>query len=250
MRAERRILALVAGLALVTLVAGCREPRQAMYDQAKYEPYEASSLFDDGGAARPYPQGTVARGGFDPDREYVTGTSGAGAFVAALPERITVDRALLARGEEQYGVFCAPCHGALGYGDGMIVQRGYFPPASYHEARLQAMPVGYFYDVITQGFGRMPAYASQVPVEDRWAIVAYIRALQLSQSADLGALSGDVGEIARQALADGPAPDLLGDDEAGLEAMDEEGGAAPAAPATEAAGETGAEDGDAEDGEQ
>ena len=218
MRAERRTLALAAGLLLLTLVFGCRQPRQAMYDQAKYEPYESSELFDDGGSARVHPEGTVARGHFEPDHAYVRGTTGGGAFVTSLPERIEVTPAYMRRGEERYGIFCAPCHGALGYGDGMIVQRGYFKPASYHEARLQQQPVGYFYDVITRGFGRMPAYASQVPVEDRWAIVAYVRALQLSQSANVAALTGEVGEVAREALEDNTGDaELMGVEEEGVD---------------------------------
>lgn len=197
--ASARWLTLLACVAVLT--AGCHDgPRQAMYDQAKYEPYEESPLFDDGGSVRMHPEGTVARGQYDADRVWATGTNEGGAYVTAFPERIVVDRTLLTRGEQRYGIFCAPCHGALGYGDGMIVQRGYTQPASYHEARLQGMPDGYFFDVISKGYGRMPAYAAQIPVDDRWAIVAYLRALQLSQSANLSALPGQVGEIARQAV--------------------------------------------------
>jgi len=210
-----------------------------MYDQAKYEPYESSELFDDGGAGRVHPEGTIARGRFDPDRAYTRGTTDGGAFITSLPERIEVTPAYMRRGEERYGIFCAPCHGALGYGDGMIVQRGYFKPASYHEARLQKMPVGYFFDVITQGFGRMPAYASQVPVEDRWAIVAYLRALQLSQSADVAALTGEAGEVARAALEDNTGDAALmgvGDD--GGTAGHRESSATETATDTEAATDT------------
>ena len=126
----------------------------------------------------------------------------AGASPAASSVR--GDRVLttefLKRGQQRYGIFCAPCHGGLGDGNGMIVQRGYQRPASYHEARLRDMPDGYLFDVITRGFGQMPSYASQVPVDDRWAIVAYVRALQLSQNARLADLPDDLRAVADRAL--------------------------------------------------
>lgn len=202
MRAERRLLALaLALLALPILLAGCRQPRQAMFDQPKYEPYEKAVLWDDGTMARPFPEGTVARGRHDDDRAYLTGALATGEFVPSIPERMVVDRELLRRGQERFNIFCSPCHGALGFGDGMIVQRGFKQPPSYHLQRLREMPDGYFFDVITRGFGQMPSYASQVSLEDRWAIVAYIRALQLSQNAELAALPPGTRSAAREALA-------------------------------------------------
>jgi mono/diheme cytochrome c family protein len=219
LRAERRALAALLALALPLLSGGCRV-RTAMFDQEKYEPYEKSELFADEAAMRPFPPGTVGRGQFDEDEVYLTGTTAGGELAPSIPERVTVDTALLRRGEERYGIFCAPCHGPTGDGNGMIVQRGYFRPPSYHLARLRQAPDGHFFDTMTRGLGRMPSYASQVPVADRWAIVAYIRALQLSQNARLAALPSEVQEVARQALAE---------DAAGSEAaapMDENYGAA------------------------
>lgn len=201
MRAERRLLLL--GLVLVLpLAAGCRV-RQAMYDQAKYEPYEKSALYPNEAAMRPFPEGTVARDHYDEDTAYEAGTTASGELVAHIPERVHVDAELLRRGQQRFDIFCSPCHGTTGMGDGMIVQRGYVKPPSYHLARLRQAPDGHFFDTMTRGFGRMPSYASQIPVADRWAIVAYIRALQLSQNARLAALPAEVQGVARQALAAG-----------------------------------------------
>jgi mono/diheme cytochrome c family protein len=183
-------------VASLTVSAGCR---QDMHDQPKYEPYEKSDFFTDGRAMRPQVEGTVARGQLREDARLYTGKEGA-AFVAAIP--LPVDEALVRRGQERFGIYCTPCHGLRGLGNGMVVQRGYRTPASFHDARLKAQPDGYFFDVITHGFGAMPDYAAQVPVRDRWAIVAYIRALQLSQSATLA----DVPEAERARLASGTAP--------------------------------------------
>ena len=165
-------------LALVALAGlGCR---QDMHDQPKYKPFRQSEFFADGQAMRPFVPGTVARGMLQEDEAYFTGKSD-GEFVSELPVAVTAD--LLVRGQSEYQVFCAPCHGRTGMGDGMIVQRGFKRPSSYHVDRLRQMPIGYVFDVVTNGFGAMSDYASQVPVEDRWAIAAYIRALQLSQYA-------------------------------------------------------------------
>jgi mono/diheme cytochrome c family protein len=161
----------------VLAAAACR---QDMHDQPKYEPYERSDFFDDGRAVRPQPEGTVARGQLREEAALFTGRSG-GAFVATLPLPLTPET--LARGRERYEIHCAPCHGLVGRGDGMIVRRGYRQPSSFHVDRLRQQPVGYFYDVVTNGFGAMPDYAAQVQVSDRWAIAAYVRALQLSQNA-------------------------------------------------------------------
>jgi mono/diheme cytochrome c family protein len=161
---------------LAALAAGCR---QDMHDAPRYEALEQSDFFGDNRSARPLVEGTVARGHLDQDEVLRTGKAG-GAPAATLP--LPVDGALLARGRERYGVFCSPCHGLAGRGDGMVVRRGYRQARSFHEDRLRAQPVGYFFDVITNGFGAMPDYA-HVPVRDRWAIVAYVRALQRSQHA-------------------------------------------------------------------
>jgi mono/diheme cytochrome c family protein len=166
-------------VALTVASAGCR---QDMHDAPRYEPYERSDFFADGRSARPLVAGTVARGHLRPATPETTGKVGA-AFVATVPVPVTL--AMVQRGRERYDIFCSPCHGLTGRGDGMVVRRGFRPPTSFHDARLRAQPDGYLFDVMTNGFGAMPDYAAQVPIADRWAVVAYIRALQLSQGATL-----------------------------------------------------------------
>lgn len=163
-------------------VAGCR---QDMHDTPRYEVYEASAFFSDGRASRAFPTGTVARGQLRADDHLYTGRVN-GEFVETFP--FAVSHGDLERGRQRYNVFCAPCHGGLGDGNGMVVQRGLRQAATYHQDRLRAEKIGYFFDVITNGFGAMQGYAEQVPVRDRWLIAAYIRALQLSQHAPLDAV--------------------------------------------------------------
>jgi mono/diheme cytochrome c family protein len=196
-RAVPRALALLAGLAVLGL-AGCR---QDMHDQPKYEPYEASRFFADGTSARPLPPGTVARGELRADEPFYTGFTAGDELVRRIP--IPVTRQVLERGRFTYNAFCSPCHDRAGTGAGMIVRRGFKQPPTYHQDRLREVADGYFFDVITNGFGQMPSYASQIPVEDRWAVVAYVRALQLSQHARLAELPGEDRE---QAVAAGPLP--------------------------------------------
>ncbi|MDB5351495.1 MAG: hypothetical protein JWN86_2742 [Planctomycetota bacterium] len=165
------------GLIPLAFLAGCRND---MYDQPRYEPLEPGSHLIGPSSARPLLPGTVARsenrvlGAFD------TGLSN-GKLTEELP--LKIDRAVLERGAERYGIFCTPCHGATGDGRGMIVQRGFSPPPSLHTKELREAPAGHFFDVITNGHGAMYSYAARVPTRDRWAITAYIRALQLSQNA-------------------------------------------------------------------
>jgi len=156
--------------------------RQDMHDQAKYKPLKASPFFADGRGSRPLVPNTVARGHLNDDALLYTGKVGT-AFATEFPAPVT--QATLERGQQRYNIYCTPCHDRVGTGNGMIVQRGYRRPPSFHIDRLHAAPVGYFFDVITNGFGVMPSYAAQVPVPDRWAIIAYLRALQLSQHATL-----------------------------------------------------------------
>jgi len=163
----------------VALSAACR---QDMHDAPRYEALEKSDFFGDQRSARPLVEGTVARGQLGEDEVLYTGKAG-GVFATQSP--VAVDLSLLERGRQRYGIYCTPCHGVAGRGDGMVVRRGYRKPGSFHDDRLRAQPVGYFFDVITNGFGAMSDYAAQVPVRDRWAIVAYIRALQLSQHATI-----------------------------------------------------------------
>jgi hypothetical protein len=168
---------IVVGAVAVAGAAGCR---QDMHNQPKYRSLRASTFFADGSSARPAVEGTVARGTLREDQAFHTGKNG-NTPVAELPFAVTAD--VLDRGQQRYNIFCTPCHDQTGGGQGMVVQRGYRRPTSFHDDRLRSAPAGYFFDVMTNGFGAMPDYRAQVPAEDRWAIVAYIRALQLSQRA-------------------------------------------------------------------
>jgi len=156
--------------------------RQDMHDQPRYEPLEKSAFFEDGRSARPFVEGTVARGQLRLDDHFYTGKVN-GELVTTLPFAATQE--VLARGQERYNIFCSPCHDRVGNGTGMIVQRGFRQPPSFHIDRLRQAPAGHFFDVMTNGFGTMYSYADRIAPKDRWAIVAYIRALQLSQNATL-----------------------------------------------------------------
>ncbi|MEP6706805.1 MAG: cytochrome c [Pyrinomonadaceae bacterium] len=209
-----RLFILLLTVHCLLLTVGCR---QDMQNQPKYVPYRSSSFFRDELSGRPLVEGTVPRGYLRSDREFYTGkknkpvgiqsatgnqntstpqqntaaqnaaglpaTSNQSATypddVETLPFPVTAET--VNRGQERYQIFCAVCHGMTGHGDGMIVRRGFRPPPSYHDDRLRQAPVGHFFDVITNGWGAMPSYAAQVTPQDRWAIIAYIRALQLSQ---------------------------------------------------------------------
>ena len=195
-----------AGLLWLALFSACR---QDMYDQPRYDPLEPSQIFADRTSARHPPKGTVPRGDPRADRAFWSGVDQAGAFVT---EPVTsVSREQLERGRERYGVYCTPCHGFTGDGNGMIVQRGFKRPASFHTDRLRAQPIGYFVDVMTNGFGVMPSYADRTPASDRWAIAMYIGALQLSQSASVADLPP---EDAAQVTAAHPAPEAAPFEEA------------------------------------
>jgi mono/diheme cytochrome c family protein len=155
---------------------------QDMYQQPKDVPLQPSESFSDGRSARPLETDTVAQGQLRTNTLFYDGKAG-GKDATTLPVPLTVQ--LLKRGEERYDIYCAPCHDRIGNGNGMIVQRGFRPPASFHIQRLRDAPVGHFYDVMSKGFGTMADFSSQITPEDRWAIAAYIRALQLSQHATL-----------------------------------------------------------------
>jgi hypothetical protein len=173
----RRVLLLIASSAI--LAGGCR---QDMHDQPKVKAQAASRFYPDGRGARPLVDGTVSRSAPLGETAYLTGKeNGQPVRVAPVP----VTEAILARGRDRYDVFCSPCHDRVGTGNGMIVQRGYRQPPSFHIDRLRQQGDGYFFDAMSNGFGVMPNYAQQVPVADRWAITLYIRALQLSQHAAL-----------------------------------------------------------------
>ena len=173
---------------LLAAAAGCR---QEMYDQPKYQPLEKSDFFSDQRASRPLLEGTVARGTLD-EANPAGLAPGPEATATTLPMPLT--RELLARGRERFEIFCTPCHDRTGSGQGMVIRRGYRPPPSLHIERLRDAPVGQLYDVMTRGLGAMPDYAQQIPPADRWAIAAYVKALQLSQHAAVGDLTTEERE--------------------------------------------------------
>lgn len=186
-----------AGLAMAVLAllgGGCR---QDMRDNARLKPFERSPFFANGSSARLPVANTIARGHLVLDDAWFTGKSN-GQFVAKAPVAVTL--AELQRGQDRFQIFCTPCHDRTGSGTGMIVRRGFKQPRSYHDPALRAQPDGYFFDVMTRGFANMPDYATQVPVADRWAIVTYIRALQLSQSASTNQMTAaDLAQLTRPA---------------------------------------------------
>lgn len=188
---------MVASLALAT---GCR---QKMYDTPRYDPYEPSGFYEDSLSMRPIEEGTVSRTGgwydldtnpyYSEDGSFLTARDAPVDYgehlVDALPFAATEQ--VLRRGRQQFDIYCSPCHGRTGYGYGMIVQRGLRMPVSFHSERLREAPLGHFYNVITNGYGAMYSYKARVSPEDRWAIVAYIQALQLSQHAELSDIPAD-----------------------------------------------------------
>ncbi len=188
---QRAALAVAAASSMLFL-AGCR---QDMHNQPKFYYQRGTTFFADGRSARPQVQNTVARNQADGSSYmrtgFVNGKEGDG-----MPFPVTAE--LLERGQEQYNIYCTACHSRVGNGAGIVVQRGYRPAGNYHTDRLRAAPLGHFYNVIANGWGAMPEYSGQVSVEDRWAIAAYIRALQLSQNASLA----DAGSAPVEHLAD------------------------------------------------
>jgi hypothetical protein len=173
---QKRASLIALGLAMVAL-AGCR---QDMQNQPKFKPLRQSDFYADKRSERTIIEGTVARGQLDADSYYYTGKIG-NKYATEFPFPVTEQ--VLRRGQERFNIYCSPCHSEIGDGNGMIVARGFKKPPSYHTDRLRDAPVGHFFDVITNGFGAMGDYSAQVSVQDRWAIIAYIRALQLSQHA-------------------------------------------------------------------
>jgi cbb3-type cytochrome c oxidase subunit III len=194
---EKNLRNLWMALLFVPVMAGCR---QDMQDQPKMKPYRGTTFFADKLSARQPIEGTVPRGFLRTDTEFFTGkksnrTATPGTQTVqgqqtqnnSFPDDIDyfpipVTEEVVKRGRDRYNIFCSACHGFTGNGDGMIVRRGFRRAASFNDDRLRQAPVGHFFDAITNGWGAMPSYASQIPVQDRWAIIAYIRALQESQS--------------------------------------------------------------------
>ena len=197
-----RFGALITLAAFSLIAAGCRYDMQ---DQPRYKAYKESTFFPDNRASRDLPDGTVARGKLKENKAFYTGkvdnpnpnaqvqttTDASGnTLVSSFPNDIDefpipVTKELVDRGQERFNIYCIVCHGPTGNGDGMIVRRGFPKPPTYHDDRLRNAPVGHFFDVITNGWGKMNSYAYQVPPADRWAIVAYIRALQTSQNPEM-----------------------------------------------------------------
>ena len=199
-----RVSAAVGGL---LLLAGCR---QDMHNQPKFIPQRGTSFFADGRSARPQVENTVGRGQLRESSYFYTGLVG-DKEGDGLPFPATME--VLERGQERYNIYCTPCHSRVGNGAGMIVQRGYAQAGNLHTARLQAAPLGHFFNVISNGYGAMPEYGTQVAAEDRWAIAAYIRALQLSQNATTAdvAAGAHVEQLSAIAEREG-LPPTFGDD--------------------------------------
>jgi hypothetical protein len=175
--------------AVALALAALSACRQDMHDQPKYIPLRPSEFFLDGRSARPLIEGTVPRGHLNDDTAYFSGKGADGKPVNEFPFPVTKE--VILRGQQRYNIYCTPCHDRTGSGNGMIVRRGYRRPPTYHSDRLREQPNGYLFDVITNGFGAMPDYAAQISTQDRWAIVAYIRALQLSQQASINDVPAD-----------------------------------------------------------
>jgi mono/diheme cytochrome c family protein len=169
----RRVCIFLAALA----VAGCRND---MHNQAKTKPLRESTFFSDHSSARPLPEGVVARGFLRADTALYRGVGEDGKFILEVPMPVTKE--LLLRGQERFNIFCSPCHGRSGDGQGMIVARGFKNPSTFHVDRLRNERAGYFFDVMTNGFGQMSGYAAQITPEDRWAVVGWVRTLQASQN--------------------------------------------------------------------
>jgi mono/diheme cytochrome c family protein len=194
----------VASFVLLVCFVTSMACRQDMHDQPKFIPFRESTFFADQRSARPLVTGTVARGQLNEDELLMTGKIN-GADANVFP--FAIDDRRMARGQERFNIYCSPCHGRTGMGDGMVVRRGYRQPPTFHQDRLREAPVGHFFDVMTNGFGAMPDYAAQVRVEDRWAIAAYIRALQLSEHATLADVPAtDRGQLGPAGTPDAGAP--------------------------------------------
>jgi mono/diheme cytochrome c family protein len=172
-------------MATASLATACRRDMQ---DQPKYKPLGESKFFADGREARPIPPGTIARDEMSDTDPFHTGVSN-GQFLETIPTG--VDLNLLQRGRDRFDIYCSPCHGRMGDGNGMVAQRGFRAPANFHSDRLRSAPPGYIFQVITNGYGAMGDYADQIAVNDRWAIVAYLRALQLSRNATVADVPAD-----------------------------------------------------------
>lgn len=188
MRNKEQILKALAGSALALATCTLAACRNDMHNEPRYKPLAGTDFFSDHRSARPQVEGTVARGYLRIDDARYTGKVD-GQDVDQFPFPIT--KADMLRGQERFNIYCTPCHGRIGDGNGMVVLRGYRQAASYYTDKLMKSPIGHYFDVITNGFGAMPSYASRVEPDDRWRIIAYIRALQFSESAKLSDVPAD-----------------------------------------------------------
>jgi len=193
-----RCLAAACAVASLIFGGGCEYLRQDMANQPKNRPLSPSEFFGDGRSERPLVENAVAHGAIADDELFVPKDSN------NFP--LTVDLKLLGRGEERYNIFCSPCHGLQGDGNGMVAMRGMKRPPSYHQERLRQVPNGYVYDVITNGFGQMLGYSAQIPLRDRWAIIAYIRALQFSRNMKAADLPAELRERLNQSATPAAKP--------------------------------------------
>ena len=193
-----RCFAAACAVASLIFGGGCEYLRQDMANQPKNRPLSPSEFFGDGRSERPLVENAVAHGAIADDELFVPKDSN------NFP--LTVDLKLLGRGEERYNIFCSPCHGLQGDGNGMVAMRGMKRPPSYHQERLRQVPNGYVYDVITNGFGQMLGYSAQIPLRDRWAIIAYIRALQLSRNMKAADLPAELRERLNQSATPAAKP--------------------------------------------
>ena len=193
-----RTLVIACAAACLFFGAGCEYLKQDMANQPKNRPLSPSPFFEDGRSERPLVENTVERGALVNDALFVAKDSN------NFP--VPLDLKLLERGEERYKIFCTPCHGLQGDGNGMVAMRGMKQPPTYHQDRLRNAPNGYYYDNITNGFGQMLGYSAQIPPRDRWAIIAYIRALQLSRNAKVADLPAELREKLNQSGASGAKP--------------------------------------------
>jgi mono/diheme cytochrome c family protein len=196
---------MLLGLALV--LSSCRgetskkppvHPNLNMDYSQSFKPQERNAFFEDGRSMRMPVEGTVARGQTRLDTEYYEGKTATGAYVVTIPVEVT--REMVKRGQDRYEVFCTPCHGGTGAGDGLVISRGYVQPQTYHQDRLRDVEDGYLYDVVANGIRNMPAYRRQIPTDDRWAIVAYVRALQRSQFANRADVAAMVTDAELRAI--------------------------------------------------
>lgn len=209
-RAAQRRLAVTFALCAAVLT-GCHWD---MWDHARLKPLEPEPFFGaDASSSRTLPVQSVPYKQARLDTVYYEGKNPDGTFATQLPDEIELSRELLQRGMERYAIYCTPCHGFTGDGDGMIIRRGFPTPPSYNIDRLRTAELGYFYDVMTNGFGRMYSYASRVSIEDRWAIAAFIKTLQLSQAGTRETLSADMFNEVKEAALN--PPETAADDHGG-----------------------------------